>query len=454
MAKIKPRNKTVSKLGFLLLYALAGLFLILDNKHHTTPKTSQQSLVDVPSLNPEIEKDLGAFPIIVPTMRYGFAVDTFQVVERQIRRNDFLANILLDQQIDYPTIEKLVQNADGVFDIKNLRTGKDYVFLTKDSTSGKPEYFIYEPNVFEYVVFELKDSLRVTKVEREVTTVVNTAQGTIESSLWNTMVDNGLSFDLAVEMENALQWSIDFHHIQKGDEFKLVFEEKHVEDKVAGIGQLKAAYFRNYDKEFYAIYFEGEEENAFYNLEGKPMKRAFLKAPVKYSRISSYYNLNRFHPVLRRRRPHLGTDYAAPYGTPIYAVGNGVVTKASYTKGNGRFVKIRHDKSYETQYLHMQKFAKGIKPGIHVEQGDVIGYVGSSGLATGPHVCFRFWKDGRQINHMRLNFPAKDPLPVKELPGFFEVRDDYLGQMGFDLQNMDLPTVEVAANEGDSAVSP
>ena len=422
----KPRIKSALKLSFLALYSLAGTFLILSNRQTTVEKNHLIQIDIDPS------EELGAFPIPVPTIKYGFAIDTFQVLSRTIQRNDFLADILLDQQIEYPVIDQLVKNSEGIFDIKNLRVGNDYVLLTKDSLSA-PEYLVYEPSVYEYVVFELKDSLRVTRVERPVSTKVNTAEGTIESSLWNTMIDNGLSFELAAEMENALQWSIDFHRIQKGDEFKLVFEEKYIEGEAVGIGRLEAAYFKNYDKEFYAIFFEGEEEHAYYDLEGKPMKRAFLKSPIKkFSRISSYFNLNRFHPVLRRRRPHLGTDYAAPYGTPIQAVGNGVVTKASYTKGNGNFVKIRHDKTYETQYLHMQKFAKGIRPGVHVQQGDIIGYVGATGLATGPHVCFRFWKDGRQINHLRLSFPAKDPLPVAELPAFFEVRDDYLKKMKID----------------------
>jgi murein DD-endopeptidase MepM/ murein hydrolase activator NlpD len=159
------------------------------------------------------------------------------------------------------------------------------------------------------------------------------------------------------------------------------------------------------------------------------MKKSFLKSPVKFSRISSHFNLNRFHPILKRRRPHFGTDYAAPYGTPILAVGDGVITKASYTNGNGNFVKIRHDDVYETQYLHMQKFAAETKVGAHVKQGDVIGYVGSTGLATGPHVCFRFWMNGKQINHLSLNFPPPEPLPEADLPKFQQLRDEYLNML-------------------------
>jgi murein DD-endopeptidase MepM/ murein hydrolase activator NlpD len=156
------------------------------------------------------------------------------------------------------------------------------------------------------------------------------------------------------------------------------------------------------------------------------MKRAFLKAPVKFSRISSRYSNRRFHPVLKRYKGHYGTDYAAPHGTPIVAVANGVVTATSYTKNNGNYVKLRHDDVYETQYLHMQRFARGIRPGVHVSQGDVIGYVGATGLATGPHVCFRFWKNGRQVDHLRENLPPPEPMPDEDIPAFEKVKADIL----------------------------
>ena len=259
------------------------------------------------------------------------------------------------------------------------------------------------------------------------------------------MMDQGLSFELAAKMEDALQWSIDFHHLQKEDQFKIVYDQNYIDGKKVGVGKVHAAYFKNANlNEYYAIFYNNGDESGFYDLEGKPMKRAFLKAPLKYSRISSYYNPNRFHPILKRRRPHYGTDYAAPYGTPIYAVGDGYVTKASYTKGNGRYVKIRHDDTYETQYLHMQGFAKGIKSGVHVRQGQVIGYVGSTGLATGPHVCFRFWKNGRQINHLKLTFPPSDPLPEKDMAGFNLEKEKYLNMLN---QVQFEEEVQIASNE-------
>ena len=375
----------------------------------------------------ESQPELSSFPVTIPTLQWGFAIDTLQVQEGEIANGESLSDILSALDITVEQQQLLIANSSEVFDLRKLRAGKPLIRLSADTTQGV-DYLVYEPSVYEYIVFELKNDFGVSKTEREVTTEIHTAGGFIESSLWNAMVNNGYSFELAGEMEDALQWSIDFHHLQYGDEFRLVYEQKFVEGEPVGVGEVQAAFYKTGEsKEFYSFYFEGsEEETGYYDSEGKPMNKGFLKAPVKYSRISSYYNLNRFHPVLKRRRPHLGTDYAAPYGTPIVAVGNGVVTQASYTKGNGNYVRIRHDATHETQYLHMQRFAEGMRPGAQVSQGQVIGYVGSTGLATGPHVCFRFWKNGRQVNHLKLEFPPPSPLPDSLMPQFTVLRDQYL----------------------------
>lgn len=371
---------------------------------------------------------IGSFPIVVPTIKYGFALDTFQVTEGTVETNRVFGDLLSSNGVEYPSIEQIVANSAGVFDLRKLQSGKPFMFLAKDCDLG-PDYFIYEPNVYEYIVFHLKNDLVVERVERPVQKEIRTANGVLESSLWQTMVDNGLSYELTAKMEDALQWSIDFHHLQQGDEFRLVFEENLIDGEPVGVGEVFAAYYKTSGNEYYAIWYEHGDIAGYYDLEGRPMKKSFLKAPVKFSRISSRFSMNRFHPILKRTRPHLGTDYAAPYGTPIYAVGDGVVTEASYTSGNGNYVRIKHDGTYQTQYLHMQKFASGIRRGVHVRQGQVIGYVGATGLATGPHVCFRFWKNGNQVNHLNLNFPPPKPLPQEEMPRFIEIRDKYRQQM-------------------------
>lgn len=386
--------------------------------------------------------NLGAFPIAVPTIKYGIAVDTFTVTDGIIKNNQFLADILMPYHVSMADIEQLVQNTKEVFSFTKLRVGKNYTILSKDTTQ-QADYFIYEPNVFKYYVFDLKN-LTGKEIKKEIITEVKAASGVIESSLWNAMVNNGMSFELAHKMESALQWSIDFHHLQKNDKFKLLYEQKYIDGEPVGIGEVYAAYYRTAHNEFHAIQYEAEDGNAGYFDEcGQSMKSAFLKSPVQYSRISSRFNLRRFHPVLKRVRAHLGTDYAAPYGTPIMAVGNGVVVEATRRGGNGKFVKIRHNDTYQTQYLHMQGFAEGITPGAQVKQGQTIGYVGSTGLATGPHVCFRFWKNGKQVNHLNMNFPDNVPLTAEQMVGFEAVRDQYLNE----LNQVEYKTFEDRANE-------
>lgn len=373
---------------------------------------------------------LSSFPVTIPTMGWGFALDTLQVRESLIDNGQSLSDILSTHQLDAERAYQLITNAGEVFDLRTMRAGKPIISLAKDSTQAF-DYLVYEPSAYEYIVFELKDDLRVWKTEREVTTKTQVAAGIIEGSLWNAMIDRGYSFELTAKMEDALQWSIDFHHLQKDEEFRLVYEQDYIEGEPIAVGQVIAAEYRTADTVFHSIFFDNgpTDETGYYDLTGKPMNAGFLRAPVKYARISSYYNLNRLHPVLKYRRPHFGTDYAAPYGTPIVAVGNGVVTRAGYTGGNGNFVKIRHNDTHETQYLHMQKFAAGIKVGTQVHQGQVIGYVGSTGLATGPHVCFRFWQNGKQVNHLKLKFPPAKPLADSLMTKFIATRDALMPQL-------------------------
>jgi murein DD-endopeptidase MepM/ murein hydrolase activator NlpD len=371
------------------------------------------------------EVQLSAFTVQEPTVRWGLVINDLSITEGEIQPGQTLSDLLTELGVTPREQQPIIAEADEVMDLQAIRAGKPYYVL--HNAAGEPLHLIYEPNIFSFYDLDLR-RVSVTEVARETSSEIRTAAGIIEGSLWQNMADNGHSYELIDKMEDALQWTIDFHHLQKGDEYRLVYEQQYVEGQPAGVGEVKAAYYRTADSTHYALRYRNDSADikGFYNEEGRPMNRGFLKSPVKYSRISSYYNPNRLHPILKRRRPHYGTDYAAPYGTPIYAVGNGVVTQASYTKGNGRYVRIKHDKTYQTQYLHMQKIARGIRPGTQVSQGQVIGYVGSTGLATGPHVCFRFWKNGRQVNHLRLEFPPPEPLPDEEMPAFRKVRDEMM----------------------------
>ncbi len=350
---------------------------------------------------------------------FGLKPSQYHFHTHTIQQNQFMGEILNLNEINFDQTLAFVKNTADIFNVRSFRAGKNLTFVRAEECAA-PCYMFYELGKREYLKYTFcEDSdVQVETVERPFTKCESEAHGVITSSLSEAMESAGLSYQLISKMEDALASSVDFYHIQKGDEFKLIYEEIHIEDKDPLYGEVLGAYFKNSQGEHFAVYFENERYDGFYDLEGRPTKGAFLRAPVKFSRISSRYNRNRIHPIKKRRIPHLGTDYAASHGTPIISVANGVVTKVSFTRNNGKYVKIRHDKTYETQYLHMSGFAKGLKKGSRVTQGQVIGYVGATGLATGPHVCFRFWKNGQQINHLRENFPPADPLPESDMDSF------------------------------------
>ena len=359
-----------------------------------------------------------------PIYKYGFDQASHQFEPFRIQRNAFMADILMREGVDFNTILKLEKEAESIYSLKKIRAGKD-IILVKEDPCEPPKSFIYEPNKLTYVRYDFNTDIDVCHVSKPYEVCIESASGVVKTSLWDAMIEEGLNVGLIDNMEDALA-QVYFHAAQKGDQFKLIYEKIYIDGKPKGTGKIYSAAYQSGDVVDYGFYFENDKYQGYYDFAGTPNKKTFLKAPVKFSRISSGYNPNRFHPVLKRRKAHLGTDYAAPRGTPILAVADGIVTKRSYTKGNGYYVKIRHDNVYETQYLHMSKFSKGARIGSKVSQGQTIGYVGSTGLATGPHVCFRFWKNGRQINHLRENFPPLDPMKEKDLPEFFKIRDGLL----------------------------
>ena len=352
-----------------------------------------------------------------PVIKFGFDLDQFHLEEITLQPDQFLGNILYYNGINYRTISELEQKSKEVYSVRKLKAGKQLT-IVKDDPCGTAKCLVYEPDPFSYVLFDLRDSVSVTEIEKEVTVCQETLSGVIESTLWGAMSAGASPHALISKMEDALGWSVDFPRAQKGDEFKIIYEMKYIDGEPVAVGELLGAYYKN-EEEHYALHFENDKYSGFYDLEGRATKRAFLKSPVRSSYISSRYNLRRMHPVLKYRRPHYGTDYAAAKNTPIRAVADGVVEVAGYAKNNGNYVKLRHDSKIKTQYLHMNKIASGMKRGTKVKQGQTIGFVGKTGLATGYHVCFRFWKNGKQVDHTRMNFPPPKPMDAEDLPQFF-----------------------------------
>lgn len=344
---------------------------------------------------------------------YGFETDNLLMDEKKIYANENLSDILLHYKVSYQTIDKIATRSNKVFDVSKFQIGKKYKIYYMDDSAKTPKYFVYEPSPIDYVVYELFEPLNVYPGKKKVEIRIKEASGIISKTLWETMIDNHLSPLLVIDLSEVYAWQIDFFRIQKEDKFKIIFEEKYVNGQFVETGKIIAAYFRHNKNDFNAILFHQNNNEEYFDENGKSLKKEFLKAPLKYSRISSGYSKRRFHPVLKTFRPHLGTDYAAPTGTPIRSVGDGVILEAQYKGGNGRYVKVRHNSIYTTAYLHMSKINKGIKPGVRIKQSQIIGYVGSSGLATGPHLCFRFYKNDIQIDALKVKTPPSQSVSAK-----------------------------------------
>lgn len=382
-----------------------------------------------------------------PKLEYGINVDCLEVVKDEIKSGESLGQILDRYGVAYSFVDKIVQESDGVFNLRSMNAGKRYAVLCTDDADRMAKCFVYEVDPANYVVFDFRDSLNIYRGEKEVQVKEKMAAGVINSSLYMTMVENDLSPALSMQLSDIFAWSIDFFRVQKGDGFKVIYEDRYIDDTTyLGIGKVKAVVFSHFGEEYYAFNFEDKDGyQEYFDEKGKTLRKAFLKAPLNFSRISSRYNLNRYHPVLKRNKPHLGTDYAAPRGTPIMSTADGVIDRAGYTSGNGNYVKVRHNSTYSTQYLHMSKIKPGIKSGVRVRQGDVIGYVGSTGLATGPHVCYRFWKNGKQVDPYKQDLPSAEP--IKE-----QYKDDYMAMMKSFKKRLDALKIPALEEENSGVV--
>jgi len=352
----------------------------------------------------------------IPKIKYGYDYNLYQAKEFKIKRGDTFGAILEQNGIDYPEVYTILQVIKkSEVNIRKLKIGKPYTLLfTKDSVP-KAHAFIYHPGVESYDVIQLKDSLYAKKVKKPVRVVELQATGVIASNLYDTMNASGYNSNLTYYLADVYAWTIDFNRLAKGDRFKVIYTELFVDDSISiGIEKIKAAYFEHRNKPLYAFEFKTDSIKGivdYFDENAKNLRRAFLKAPVSFSRISSRYNLKRRIAYYGRVKPHKGTDYAAAVGTPIMATANGTVTKANYSRGNGNYVKIKHNSTYATQYLHMKR--RKVRVGQYVKQGDVIGWVGMTGNTSGPHVCYRFWKNGRQVDPFRQKLPEAKPISKK-----------------------------------------
>jgi murein DD-endopeptidase MepM/ murein hydrolase activator NlpD len=405
------------KRKWILILVVALVILITADYfyyYHFIPKPGEDEIVEADTLLTEKEE----------IRLYDIPVDSFEIIYDIVQRNQMLLSILSNYILPEGSIPGLITQEHHAFDLRKIRAGNKYaVFLEKDSLRTL-RYLVYEHTPVEYVRFSFGDTVTIDVGHKEVRQERKYSQGKITTSLWNAMIDNGINPALANELSDIYAWTIDFFGLQPADSFSVVYDEQYVDSISVGLGRIHAAYFNHAGTDFYAIPFVQDSVESYYDIEGQSLRKTFLKAPLRFSRISSRFSNSRLHPILKIRRPHHGVDYAAPAGTPVVAIGDGKVIKASrgYNKGGGNMIKIKHNSVYSTAYLHLSGFATGIKSGVYVNQGDVIGYVGTTGLSTGPHLDFRFYKNGKAIDPLKVKAPPVEPVHQENLIAFDSIK--------------------------------
>ena len=399
---MKALRKILVGFGIITALVAASWLIIPTEESNPNLGSSSAQALSLPLLD--------TTKIQIPKTYYGYVIDSMEILHKSIKRNQFLTNILAEHNISNDDIQILSQRVKGVFDIRKMGVRKPYELICYKDEHQTAKAMIYHPNAVEYVVFNLEDSIYAKTGSNLVVTKEKTSSGIIKKSLAETMAENGLRPQLTNDLADIFAWEVDFFRLYPGDRYKLIYEEQFVDDHSIGYGSIKGAVFEHGDEIYHAYYFDQGSGIEYFDDQGNSLRKTFLKYPVKFSRISSRYSGRRFHPVLRRYKSHKGTDFAAPQGTPIRSVGDGVITEARYSKYNGNYVKIKHNSVYSTQYLHMVKIASGIRPGVKVKQGQTIGFVGHTGLANGNHVCYRFWKYGQQVDALRVDLPSSEPV--------------------------------------------
>ena len=404
-----------------LMFRYIGVLLLASSFVLSSCSSRQQKVEDseVSAVSSEVEeKDVADL---------GFDADSFESVEGKVRNGQYFSNLLSGLGMSGNDAYDLTVACDSVFDVRTLRVGQPYQAYYSDNAGVKTlEYIVYERDRVNSVVFDCTRPFGVWVYSRPVEISRRYADVTIKSSLWNDMREAGVSPLLIISLSDIYAWTIDFFALQKGDRFRVLYEEKVCGGEVIAVDTVRYAVFSHEGKDFpMVMYNQKDGGNIWWNEAGESMRKAFLKAPLNYTRISSGFSHARRHPVTRKVQPHTGVDYAAPKGTPVMTIGDGVVTSMKYEGAGGNTIRIRHNSVYTTAYLHLSRYAKGLKVGQRVRQGEVIGYVGSTGRSTGPHLDFRVWKNGSAINPLKMDSPPAEPIKESSRPAFMEAYSEY-----------------------------
>ncbi|GHV61072.1 peptidase M24 [Bacteroidia bacterium] len=400
----------------ILLPSILGLLLLVAI---FIPKGERENLDEVEVIEEEEIEEI--------VYKYGIPMKSYDIDYGVVKRNQSLSDILVPHGLSIPQIYALSEKSKGVFDMRKIRQGNGYAFFCQDDSLRTPEYFVYEIDQTTYVVYYLLGDFDVRLGKHKVEWREKHVKGNVESSLWNAMKVHDADPVLALELAGIFGWTIDFFGIQKEDEFCVLYEQECVEDKELSNMKITGARFTHLKTPYYAIPFAQDGEVLYYNEKGHSLEGAFLKAPLDYFRITSRFTNSRYHPVLKKYRAHHGVDYAAPVGTPVYAIGDGTVIERGFQDGGGgNYVKVRHNSTYVTTYMHLSRFGTGIKRGERVKQKQVLGYVGSTGISTGPHLDFRVHENGKPIDPLKVKSQPKKPISEANMERFTVVRDSII----------------------------
>ncbi len=387
-----------------------------------------------PSTNSEHSQRIE--PIKSKPNQFGFYSDSLVKVSSIVLNNQTLSSILTPLNIPNHLILDIIEKSKDIFDFRKIAAGRTYnTYFTPDSNNSV-KYFVYEKNAADFVVVSFNDSISVYEGSKKVTVKINQCAANIDYSLYVALMDSNASPELAIKLSEVFAWQVDFYHLQKGDFFKVIFEEEFIagedgEENLVfiGIGKILGAYFNYNNKDYYAVPFIQDSVYQFFDEHGNSLRKAFLKSPLEFGRISSRFSRSRLHPVLKTHRPHLGVDYAAPIGTPVRTTGDGYVIDTGYSRGNGNYLKIKHNSVYTTMYLHLSKYAKSVRKGARVKQGQVIGYIGSTGLSTGPHLDYRFFVNGKPVDPLKVEVPPSHPVKTELKESYEKVKNEIIQKL-------------------------